>query len=104
MWEQIYSLGGKIMGAMIGRQPNGRLCRYSTIVDSITHSNMTDEEYVEYCKERAEEEAWETIARYCKSWDTIVEEVWNTDQMTVEEKQQFIAQAYMEVKDGYNDI
>lgn len=32
------------MGAFIARQPNGLLCRYSTIVDSVTHINMTEEE------------------------------------------------------------
>lgn len=45
------------MGAFIARQPNGLLCRFSTVVDTITHYNMTDEDYIELCAERAREEA-----------------------------------------------
>ena len=29
------------MGAFISKQPNGLYCRFSTIVDTITHYNMT---------------------------------------------------------------
>jgi len=35
------------MGAFVARQPNGLLCRFSTIVDCPTHTNMTAEEYLE---------------------------------------------------------
>lgn len=45
------------MGAFIARQPNGLLCRWSSVVDNLTHYNMTEEDYVEYCAERAREEA-----------------------------------------------
>ena len=45
------------MGAIISRQPNGLLCRFSTIVANFTHINMTDEEYIEMCAEQAREEA-----------------------------------------------
>lgn len=45
------------MGAFIARQPNGLLCRFSSVVDTITHYNMTDEEYIEYCAEKAREDA-----------------------------------------------
>ena len=45
------------MGAFIARQPNGLLCRWSSIVDNLTHYNMTEEDYIEYCAERAREEA-----------------------------------------------
>lgn len=45
------------MGAFISRQPNGLLCRFSTVVDTVTHYNMTEEEYIELCAERAREEA-----------------------------------------------
>lgn len=45
------------MGAFIARQPNGLLCRWSTIVDNITHYNMTEDEYIEYRAERAREDA-----------------------------------------------
>ena len=31
------------MGAFICKQPNGKYCRFSTVVDSITDYNMTEE-------------------------------------------------------------
>lgn len=49
------------MGAFIAKQPNGLYCRYSEIVDNITHHNMTEEEYIELCADRARREAWETL-------------------------------------------
>ena len=51
--------GGKseVMGAFIARQPNGLYCRYSEVVDNITHYNMTEEEYIELCADRARREA-----------------------------------------------
>lgn len=45
------------MPAFIVRQPNGLLCRFSTVVDCPTHWNMTDEEYIEMRAEKAREEA-----------------------------------------------
>lgn len=45
------------MGAFIAKQPNGLYCRYCSIVDNITHYNMTEEDYIELCVERAKEEA-----------------------------------------------
>lgn len=45
------------MGAFIARQPNGLLCRFSSVVDCITHYNMTEEEYIEFRAECAREEA-----------------------------------------------
>ena len=37
------------MGAFISKQPNGLYCRFSTIVDTITHYNMTESDYIEFC-------------------------------------------------------
>ena len=45
------------MGAFIARQPNGLLCRFSSVVDCVTHINMTEEDYIEYRAECAREEA-----------------------------------------------
>lgn len=45
------------MGAFIARQPNGLLCRWSSVVDNITHYNMTEEEYIEFCAEEARKRA-----------------------------------------------
>lgn len=49
------------MGSFIARQPNGLLCRFSSVVDTITDYNMTDEEYIEMCAEKAREEAKEVL-------------------------------------------
>lgn len=51
------------MGAFIAKQPNGLYCRYSSIVDNITHHNMTEEDYIELCVERAKEEAKEILEK-----------------------------------------
>lgn len=45
------------MGSFIARQPNGLLCRFSTIVDCVTHYNMTEEDYIELRAEQAREDA-----------------------------------------------
>ena len=42
------------MGAFIARQPNGLLCRFSSVVDCITDYNMTEDEYIEMCAEKDE--------------------------------------------------
>lgn len=59
------------MGAFICRQPNGKLCRFSTVVDTITDYNMTDEEYIEMCADRAREEARYTLEHYIKPYSWI---------------------------------
>lgn len=58
------------MGAFIVRQPNGLLCRFSTITDCPTHYNLTEKEYIEIRKEMAEEDARDTIEHYIRpfSW------------------------------------
>lgn len=33
------------MAKFFARQPNGLLCRYSTIVDSVTHWNMSEKDF-----------------------------------------------------------
>lgn len=43
--------------SFIAKQPNGLLCRHSTIVDCITDYNMTEEDYIEMCAEKGRAEA-----------------------------------------------
>jgi len=59
------------MGAYICKQPNGKFCRFSTVVDSITHSDMTREEYIEYCAEKAREEAIDVLDHYLQPFDRV---------------------------------
>lgn len=59
------------MGGFIAKQPNGLYCRYSSIVDNITHHNMTEEDYIELCVELAKEEARE-ILEHAVPFDRVV--------------------------------
>lgn len=34
------------MAAFISKQPNGLYCRFSTVVDTVTHYNMSKEDYL----------------------------------------------------------
>lgn len=72
------------MGSFICRQPNGKLCRFSTVVDTITHYNMTDEEYIEMKAEQAREEAKDVIENYLKPFDW-VDDFFLPNNMTEEE-------------------
>lgn len=45
------------MGWITAKQPNGKICILSTVVDGIIYDNLTEEEYVRVCIERAAEKA-----------------------------------------------
>ena len=60
------------MGAFISKQPNGKYCRFSTIIDTITDYNMTEEEYIEMCAERAREEARDVLANYIRPFEWVI--------------------------------
>ena len=86
------------MGSFVARQPNGLLCRFSTIVDTVTDYNMTDEEYVELCAEMAREEARLTIERYLKPFDW-VKEYFVPNNMTDEEFNKILEEMSTEITD-----
>lgn len=60
----------------IARQPNGLLCRFSSIVDTVTHINMTEEDYIRMCAEIAREEAKRDLEdkHFIKSFDHVLED------------------------------
>lgn len=67
------------MGAFIARQPNGKLCRFSTIVDTVTHYNMTEEDYIDVLmsryginREAAEMEAKDVIENYMLPFSEVI--------------------------------
>jgi hypothetical protein len=62
------------MGAFIARQPNGLLCRFSTVVDTITHSDLTDEEYIEMCAEEAREKARLELERGVRPFQWVLDQ------------------------------
>lgn len=62
------------MAAFISKQPNGLYCRFSTVVDCPTHWNMTEEDYIEMCAERAREEARDTLKNHLKPFENVIED------------------------------
>ena len=88
--------GSDLMGSFIARQPNGLLCRFSTVVDTVTDYNMTDEEYIELRAEMAREEARTTIARYLRPFDW-VKEYFTPNNMTEDEFNQILKEMSTEV-------
>lgn len=75
--------------SFIAKQPNGLYCKFSTIVDCPTYWNMTEDDYVELCKERAEEEARDVLANYLQPFE-MVKSRFSPNNMTEEEFEQFL--------------
>lgn len=59
------------MGSFIARQPNGLLCRFSTVVDRVTHYNMTEEAYIELKAAQARRAALFEIEHYVKPFEVV---------------------------------
>lgn len=61
------------MGRMIVKQPNGKYCRFSTVVDCPTIINMTEEEYIQLriheAIDSAIEDAKDTLKHYVHTMD-----------------------------------
>ena len=86
------------MGSYIARQPNGLLCRFSSVVDAVTHINLTEEDYIELCAEMARDEARRNLddKRFIKSFDRVLEDT-RFDNMTYDEWKGYLK------KMGYNE-
>lgn len=82
------------MGSFICRQPNGLLCRFSTVVDTVTDYNMTDEEYIQmYIQKKittARAEAEYIIKNHLKPFEWI-DDYFVDNNMTEEEFEQIKA-------------
>lgn len=72
------------MGSFIARQPNGLLCRFSSVVDTVTRYNMTDEEYIVECVLRGMDDGKDVLERQVKPFNW-VEESFIPNNMTQEE-------------------
>lgn len=85
------------MAGFIAKQPNGLYCRHSSITDCITDYNMTAEDYIELCKERAEEEARDVLKNYIKpfSW---VKDYFYPNNMSQEEFERILQEMEQEPK------
>lgn len=69
----VSEVGGNDMGRFIARQPNGRLCEFSTIVDTITMYNMTDEDYLNLCALKGIEKGKEEIENHIRPFEEVSE-------------------------------
>ena len=83
------------MGGFIAKQPNGKYCRFSTVVDCPTHINMTFEDYVKVIMERgyqewkAREEAQDIIDNYLYPFEAVIE-YFTPNNMTQKEFEKYI--------------
>lgn len=66
------------MGGFIAKQPNGLYCRFSTVVDTVTDWNMTEEQYIDMCVQKAIKEAREDALDTLKNWVNPFDEVKNS--------------------------
>ncbi len=80
------------MSGIIAKQPNGLYCRISTIIDAPTHSNMTKQDYIDLCVERAKREAEDVLENYCYDFESALTYINYGDDanMTNEEYKQFV--------------
>lgn len=60
--------------SFVVRQPNGLLCRFSSVTDCPTHWNMTEGEYVALCMEKARDEARDLIKNSLQPFERIEED------------------------------
>lgn len=87
------------MSGIIAKQPNGLYCRISTIIDAPTHFNMTKQDYIDLCVERAKREA-ESLLEICYDFDRALSYINYGDNtnMTNEEYKQFIKECNTKVE------
>lgn len=91
------------MGSFISKQPNGLLCRFSTVVDCPTHWNMSIEDYKDLCAEWAREEAEDAVENHLKPFDWI-EEYFCPYNMTQEEFDKFLKDTSTPIEDLVDTI
>ncbi|MCA1233303.1 MULTISPECIES: hypothetical protein [Bacillus amyloliquefaciens group] len=62
------------MGALIAKQPNGRYCRFSSVVDCPTHINMTREDYLNNFTgtTKGREDAEDTLVNYLQPFHEVI--------------------------------
>lgn len=60
------------MGAYIARQPNGLICRFSSITDTVTDYNLTEQEYIDMCRRQAADEAIYEIRHAMHPYEDVI--------------------------------
>lgn len=77
------------MPAFICKQPNGKYCRFSTVVDTVTHINMTEDDYIAMCVVRAIKEARDVLENHLRPFEEVKKQFMpNND--TVEEFNEYL--------------
>ena len=77
------------MAGFIAKQPNGLYCRFSTVVDCPTDWNMTAEDYIELCKQKAEKEAKDVLENHLQPFEK-VKDYFYPSNMTDKEFDEFL--------------
>ena len=72
------------MSAFICKQPNGKYCRFSTILETVTQINMTEDEYISYRVGIAMQEAREELNNHLKPFEEVKKQ-FSPEYNTVEE-------------------
>jgi len=59
------------MFGFLARQPNGLLCRHSSLTDCVIDYNMTEQDYINLCKKQAEKDAREILKHHVRDFEEI---------------------------------
>ena len=79
------------MGAFIAKQPNGLYCRFSTVTDCPTMWNITEEQYIELCMQKAKEIAQDTLKYHLHDFEE-VKQRFQPSNMTLKEWKVFLSE------------
>jgi hypothetical protein len=77
------------MSGFISKQPNGLYCRFSTITDCPTDWNMTKDDYINLCVEKAKQEANDILDGYLQPFSEVVN-CFAPNNMTKQEFKKFL--------------
>lgn len=74
------------MGAFLARQPNGLLCRFSTVVDTVTDWNMTKDDYevIRMCGGKKYVDDWLNMPGWVEPFSKVIDS-WQPMNNTFEE-------------------
>lgn len=63
------------MAGFVAMQPNGRYCRFSTVVDCPTHCNMTEKDYLKNVTGTVKNalDGMDVLKNYLRSFEEVVE-------------------------------
>ena len=89
------------MAGFIAKQPNGLYCRFSKVTDCPTNWNMTREDYIQLCVDKAIEktikDANDVLDNYVRDFDMVIDS-FSPNNMTREEFDKFLEETREEVK------